>query len=78
MLYTTKTRIAVGVETASALDETIAALIEPLTVACDDAQSTDVPDAFHRIVVPRTFAPGQPSPNSPQPKLQIRPVDTPT
>ena len=46
--------VAVEVETASAPDETTAAQIEPLVVTCDDAQSTDVPDAFHEIVVAPT------------------------
>ena len=35
---------------ASTIDETTTALIEPLIVTRDDAQSmTDAPDAFHRI-----------------------------
>ena len=36
-------------------EKTSAALIEPLILTRDDVQSTDVPDAFCRIVVARTF-----------------------
>ena len=46
--------MAVEVETASAPNETTAALIERLIVTCNGAQSTDVPDAFNIIVEART------------------------
>lgn len=47
--------MAVHVETVNALAETITAWIEPRTVTAEDFHSSDVPKAFHRLVIARTL-----------------------